>query len=104
MTGVYIAILVVLVIAALAIRDQTAVNLGRMRSELMSKRTQEQHMGNEKVEVQQLVDWVAEGVKRAQDRQESAQKACQELRDFLEKASIHVEPVKIDIPEEQTPS
>ena len=98
--GIYIAFIVVLIIALLVVRDQSEVKVRKMRAELMAMRSHEQHLQIEKAEVQQLISWVSESLKRAADRQETAQKGCRTLRDLLTDAGIDVEPIKLEMPQE----
>ena len=102
--GIYIAIVVALIIVVLVVRDQSEVRLRKMRSELMAMRSHEQHLHTEKAEVQQLISWVTESLKRATDRQETAQNACRDLHDLLTDTGIHVEPITLEVPEEETSS
>ena len=93
MTGLYLVIVVVLVFALLAVRDLSETKLRKLRSELLAVRTHEQQLAARKAEVQQLIGWVNESLRRARDRQGAAQNTKGELHDLLTEAGIHVGPV-----------
>ena len=93
MTGLYLVIVVLLVCALLAVRDLSETKLRKLRSGLLALRTHEQQLAARKAEVQQLIGWVNESLRRARDRQGAAQNTNGELHDLLTEAGIHVGPV-----------
>ena len=97
MTGFYIVIVLLLAFALLAVRDLSETKLRKLRSELLALRTHEQQLAARKAEVQQLIGWVNESLRRARDRQVAAQKAWGELHDLLTEAGIHVGPVQQEL-------
>jgi hypothetical protein len=97
MTGIYIVIVLLLAFALLAVRDLSETKLRKLRSELLALRTHEQQLAARKAEVQQLIGWVNESLRRARDRQVAAQKAWWELHDLLTEAGNHVGPVQQEL-------
>ena len=91
-TGIYIVIVLLLAFALLAVRDLSETKLRKLRSELLALRTHEQQLAARKAEVQQLIGWVNESLRRARDRQVAAQKTWGELHDLLTEAGIPVGP------------
>ena len=99
-TGLYFVIVVLLVFALLAGRDLSETKLRKLRSELLALRTHEQQLAARKAEVQQLIGWVNESLRRARDRQGAAQNTWGELNDLLTEAGIHVGPVQQELNED----
>ena len=90
--GLYIVIVLLLAFALLAVRDLSEPKLRKLRSELLALRTHEQQLAARKAEVQQLIGWVNESLRRARDRQGAAQNTWGggKLHDLLTEAGIHV--------------
>ena len=99
--GIFILAVLAQMIAILVVRDRSEIRLKKMRAELMAMRSHAHHLQSEKEEVQKLISWVSESLKRCAKRQETAQSACRELRDILTAAGIYVEPIEIETPEEE---
>ncbi|MDP6698039.1 MAG: hypothetical protein QGH25_00185 [Candidatus Latescibacteria bacterium] len=93
MTGLYIVIVLLLAFGLLAVRDLSETKLRKLRSELLALRNHEQQLAARKAEVQQLIGWVNESLRRARDRQGAAEKTWGELHGLLTEADIHVGPV-----------
>jgi len=85
MIGVFLAIAIVLVIVALVIRDQTEVKLSQMRAQLMALRSEEKRLGEERVELEQLIAQTGEALMRADSRQREAEEAHKALAALMDK-------------------
>jgi hypothetical protein len=78
-TGILIAVAIVLVIVTLVVRDQTEFKLGRLRGQLLALRSEEQRLGEDRVELERLVAQTAEALMRADSRLRAVTAAAAEL-------------------------
>ena len=97
MMGLYIVVVLVLFIALLAVRDLSTTKLRKVRSELLALRSQEQQLATRKAEVQQLIGWINESLRRASDRQRAGQNTWEELHGMLADAGIPVGPLRQEL-------
>ena len=97
MMGLYIVVVLVLFIALLAVRDLSTTKLRKVRSELLALRSQEQQLATRKAEVQQLIGWINESLRRASDRQRAAQNTWEELHGMLADAGIPAGPLRQEL-------
>ena len=79
MTGILIAVVIILVIVTLVVRDQTEFKLGRLRGQLLALRSEEQRLGEDRTELERLVAQTAEALMRADSRLRSVTVAATEL-------------------------
>ena len=94
MIGLLLAVDIVLTIAALVVRDQTRFKLSRLRTELLALRSEEQRLGEEGEELQQMIAQVGEAVLRADHRRKEMKAVCQELISLLESLGVDSERVR----------
>lgn len=91
MTGLLLTLMVVLVVACLAVRDQTEFKLNKMRADLLGLRTEVQRMDEMRVEAEQISRWVSEALNRSASRQRKAEQYCRELEDMLGEMGIDID-------------
>ncbi len=91
MTGLLLTLVIVLVVACLAVRDQTIFKLSKMRTDFLGLRTEVQRMDEMRVEAEQISRWVSEALSRTASRQRKAEQYCHELEDMLAEMGIEVD-------------
>lgn len=92
MTGVFLAITIVLIIVALVVRDQTEFKLSRLRAELLGLRSDEQRLSEERTDLERMVAQAGDALMRADQRQRAAEKSHREVADMLQEMGVDYDP------------
>lgn len=83
--GIFLAVGVGLVIAALVVRDQTQFRLSRLRAQVVSLRNEERRVAEQRRKVDLEIAQVSEALMRGMDRLRDAKRACESFGTQLER-------------------
>ena len=75
---------VLLLIAALVIRDQTEFRISQLRSELMALRNEEKRLSERRDEIELMVAQIGDALMRADRRTNSIEKGLEQASEILE--------------------
>ena len=104
MTAVYLSVIIILVIAALVVRDQTEFKLTRLRADLLALRSEEQRLSEERTDLERMIAQASEALMRADNRQRAAEKTHNEVVELLRGLDLEVEESEPDDAEARTRS
>jgi hypothetical protein len=90
--GILLSMVIVLVIVALVVRDQTEFKLSRLRGQLLALRSEEQRLGEDHIELERLVAQTGEALMRADSRLRSVTAAIAELAAVVSQLDWGVNP------------